>query len=179
MSDCPCCSGLAYEACCEPLLLGHTQAVTAEALMRSRYTAYTLAEIDYLFKTSGPRVRREFDAESSRKWAQSAEWKGFEILRAEGGAASDTRGVIEFVARYQVKDTPFEHHEIAQFERLDNIWRFMDGQIVGPPPVRREAPKVGRNDPCPCGSGQKFKKCCGRNGAEAAPAPVASSTVSA
>ena len=29
--------------------------------------------------------------------------------------------------------------------------------------VRRETPKVGRNDPCPCGSGKKYKHCCGRN----------------
>ena len=51
---------------------------------------------------------------------------------------------------------------------VDGVWRFLDGQIVNPPPVRREAPKVGRNDPCPCGSGQKHKKCCGRAGAGAA-----------
>jgi SEC-C motif-containing protein len=42
----------------------------------------------------------------------------------------------------------------------DGEWRFIDGKIFGPDPVRREAPKVGRNDPCPCGSGKKFKKCC-------------------
>jgi len=173
MSDCPCCSGRSYEECCEPLLLGHVQAATAEALMRSRYTAYSLAEIDYLYKTSGARVRREFDAESSRKWAQSAEWQGFEILHAEGGGPSDTEGVIEFIAKYQVKEAAFEHHEIATFGRVEDAWRFMDGKIVGPPPVRREAPKVGRNDPCPCGSGQKYKKCCGRNTVEAAPAAVA------
>jgi len=128
--------------------------------MRARYTAYTLSEIDYLYKTSGPRVRREFDAESSRKWAQSAEWKGFEILHASGGGEKDDAGVIEFVARYQVKDSSFEHHEIAEFERVDGDWRFIDGKIVGPDPIRREMPKVGRNDPCPCGSGKKYKKCC-------------------
>ncbi|MEI8242217.1 MAG: YchJ family protein [bacterium] len=161
MSDCPCCSGRAYEQCCEPLLLGQARATTAEALMRSRYTAYTLAEIDYVFKTSGPRVRKEFDAESSRKWAQSAEWKGFEIQRSEGGSAQDDEAVIEFVARYQVEKADFQHHEIARFGRVDGEWRFMDGKIVNPPPERREAPKLGRNDPCACGSGRKFKKCCG------------------
>ena len=171
MSDCLCCSGRAYEECCEPLLLGHQRARTAEALMRSRYSAYALAEIDYLFKTSGPQVRKDFDAESSRQWAQAAEWKGFEILRSEGGGEKDEQAMIEFVARYQVKDAPFEHHEIAAFGRVDGEWRFMDGKIVGPDPVRREGPKVGRNDPCSCGSGQKFKKCCGR--AKDGAAPVA------
>ena len=173
MSDCPCCSGRAYEECCEPLLLGREVPRTAEALMRSRYTAYTLAEIDYLFQTSGPRVRKEFDAESSRKWAQSADWRKFEIVRAEGGGADDEQGVIEFVAHYQVKDAAFEHHEVAEFGRVDGAWRFMDGQIVNPPPVRRETPKIGRNDPCPCGSGQKYKKCCGRAAAEPSAAPPA------
>jgi len=166
MSDCPCCSGRAYEECCEPLLLGRVPPRTAEALMRSRYTAYTLAEIDYLFKTSGLRVRKEFDAESSRKWAQSAEWDGFEILRSEAGGEQDDAGIIEFVARYRVKDASFEHHEIAEFERINGEWRFEDGKIVGPPPARRESPKVGRNDPCTCGSGQKYKKCCGKTVAE-------------
>jgi len=161
MSDCPCCSGRAYEECCEPLLLGRTRAETAEALMRSRYSAYTLAEIDYLYRTSGPRVRREFDAESCRKWAQSAEWTGFEMLRSEAGGARDEAGEIEFVAHYSVKDAPFDHHEIATFGRVNGEWCFLDGKIIGPPPVRRESPKVGRNDPCPCGSGQKYKKCCG------------------
>jgi len=174
MSDCPCCSGNPYEQCCEPLLLGHTRAPTAEALMRSRYTAYTLAEIDYIFKTSGPRVRREFDAESSRKWAQAAEWKGFEILHAEGGGVQDNEAVIEFVARYQIEKADFEHHEIAQFGRVDGEWRFVDGKIVSPPPVRRETPKIGRNDLCTCGSGKKYKKCCGLAAAEPKTAAAAS-----
>ena len=69
MSDnhCPCGSGRAFEECCEPYLLGRLPAPTAEALMRSRYSAYALSSIDYLYKTSGPRVRKEFDAEGS-KW---------------------------------------------------------------------------------------------------------------
>ncbi|MFZ4397120.1 MAG: YchJ family protein [Kiritimatiellia bacterium] len=166
MSDCPCCSGRSYEQCCEPLLLGLTRATTAEALMRSRYTAYTLAEIDYIYKTSGPRVRKEFDAENSRKWAQSAEWKGFEIRHAEGGSAQDDSAVIEFVARYQIEKSDLEHHEIAQFGRVDGEWRFIDGRIVSQPPARRETPKIGRNDPCACGSGKKYKKCCGQATAE-------------
>ncbi len=167
MSDCPCCSGRSYEQCCEPLLLGHARASTAEALMRSRYTAYTLAEIDYLYKTSGPRVRREFDAESSRKWAQSADWQAFEIRQSEGGSPQDSEAMIEFVARYRIEKADFEHHEIATFGRVEGEWRFIDGKMVTPPPERREAPKVGRNDPCACGSGRKYKKCCGQSAAGA------------
>jgi tetratricopeptide (TPR) repeat protein len=38
----------------------------------------------------------------------------------------------------------------------------VDAEAPQDQPVRREAPKVGRNDPCPCGSGKKYKKCCGQ-----------------
>ena len=71
---CPCGSGLEFEACCGPYLLGDEPAPTASALMRSRYTAYAMNSIDYLYKTSGAKVRKEFDAEGSRRWAEAATW---------------------------------------------------------------------------------------------------------
>jgi len=161
MSDlCPCGSGLAFESCCEPYLIERKKPDTATALMRSRYCAYALGAVDYLYKTSGPKVRKEFDAESSRKWAESATWTGIEVLLEEGGGATDECGVVEFIAHYAVKETSFDHHERAEFEKIDGVWTFMDGRILGPDPVKREQPKIGRNDPCPCGSGKKYKKCC-------------------
>ena len=170
MSDthCPCGSGRAFELCCEPYLLGRLPAPTAEALMRSRYTAYALCSIDYLYKTSGKRVRKEFDAEGSKRWAEAAEWSGLEVLAIEGGGEQDDAGHIEFIAHYSIKDQTFNHHEHAQFAKIDGEWFFMDGEVIGPAPERREAPKVGRNEPCPCGSGKKFKKCCGAAGSEPA-----------
>ncbi|MDD5707650.1 MAG: YchJ family protein [Kiritimatiellae bacterium] len=163
-NDCPCASGRSFETCCEPYLLGHLSPPTAEALMRARYSAYALCSIDYLYKTSGPRVKKEFDAEGSRKWAQSAEWLGLEVLTTDGGGAEDASGTVEFIAHYKIKDNTFDHHEFAKFARHDGEWRFMDGKVIGPEPVRREGPKIGRNDPCSCGSGKKFKKCCGATG---------------
>jgi len=161
MSDlCPCGSGIVFESCCEPYLIERKKPETATALMRSRYSAYALGAVDYLFKTSGPKVRKEFDAESSRKWAESATWTGIEVLLEEGGGATDECGVVEFIAHYAVKETSFDHHERAEFEKIDGVWTFMDGRILGPDPVKREQPKIGRNDPCPCGSGKKYKKCC-------------------
>jgi SEC-C motif-containing protein len=172
-NDCPCASGLDYQECCEPFLLGRARPDTATALMRSRYTAYALSAIDYLYKTSGPRVRKEFDAESSRKWADAAEWIGLDVLSTEGGAADDENGIVEFMAHYKIKDSVFNHHERAQFAKIDGVWTFMDGKIIGPDPVRRDQPKVGRNDPCSCGSGQKYKKCCAlKHPAAPAPAPA-------
>ncbi len=157
---CPCASGLDFEKCCEPYLSEEKKPTTAVALMRSRYSAYALGTIDYLYKTSGARVRKEFDAEGSRKWAKSAVWTGIEILSIEAGQPDDEIGVVEFIAHYQVKELNFNHHERAEFAKINGEWRFIDGKIFGPPPERREQPKIGRNDPCPCGSGKKHKKCC-------------------
>jgi SEC-C motif domain protein len=128
--------------------------------MRSRYTAYARHAIDYLHATSGPAVRKEFDAAATRKWAESATWDGLEILGTEGGGEADAEGTVEFLARYTINGSICNHREIASFRRTDGRWIFEDGRVIGPDPVRREAPKIGRNDPCPCGSGRKFKKCC-------------------
>ena len=160
-NTCPCGSGRPFEECCEPYLLGREKAPTPEALMRSRYSAYALGSIDYLFETSGPKIRKDFDAAGSKRWSESAEWTGLEVLGTSGGEEGSDVGTVEFIAHYTVKESPFDHHEIATFRKISGNWRFTDSKIIGPDPIRREEPKIGRNDPCPCGSGKKYKKCCG------------------
>ena len=85
-----------------------------------------------------------------------------EIVATEKGTEQDDEGLVEFIARYSVNGTDFEHHERSYFQRIDGEWKFIDGELVKPEPIVRESPKVGRNDPCPCGSGKKYKKCCGK-----------------
>lgn len=159
---CPCGSGKPKAECCGPILDGARKPVTAEQLMRARYSAYAVADIDFLYNSSGPDVQREFDPESSRRWAEGSEWKGMEVLAKEAGEEGDDEGIVEFIARYSVNGTDFEHHERSFFRRLEGDWKFIDGELVKPKPLVREVPKVGRNDPCPCGSGKKYKKCCGK-----------------
>ncbi len=159
---CPCGSGTPKSECCGPILDGARKPATAEQLMRARYSAYAAVDIDFLYNSSGPDVQQEFDAESSRRWAEGSEWQGMEVVAKERGEAGDDEGVVEFIARYSVNGTDFEHHERSLFRRLDGDWKFIDGELVKPQPLVREAPKVGRNDPCPCGSGKKYKKCCGK-----------------
>ena len=67
---------------------------------------------------------------------------------------------VEFVARYKFRGKAFAHHELASFRKVDGRWQYVDG-VINPRPAQRVAEKVGRNDPCTCGSGKKFKKCCG------------------
>lgn len=170
MTNCPCSSNKKFNECCEPFILGKAWPPTAEALMRSRYTAYTHVDVTYIKKTSAPELLKEFDAEETRKWAQDSEWLGLNILSTTDGTAQDQKGFVEFVATFVQDGKTVNHHEVSQFRKdADGHWLFVDG---APPATQatltRAAPKVGRNDVCPCGSGKKFKKCC-----EGAKAPSA------
>ena len=143
-------------------MAGERVAATAAELMRARYTAYAVCDVDFLYKSSGPEVQAEFDEKSSREWSKSATWQGLEICDTEKGGADDSEGYVSFIARYSVKDQACEHRERSYFKRIGGAWRFIDGQVDTGEPWRREEPKIGRNDPCPCGSGKKYKKCCGK-----------------
>ena len=161
MNLCPCGSGKDYDACCKPLIDGEQPAETAEALMRSRYTAHAKQAYDYLFETTLPDSREEGDRKGTEAWSRKLEWQGLEVRAVEKGAAEDTEGTVEFVARYRKNGKAFDHHEVATFTKLDDRWYFKDGQPPAQEQVVRQGPKVGRNDSCPCGSGKKYKKCCG------------------
>jgi SEC-C motif-containing protein len=145
--------------------------------MRSRYTAYSQKNVDYLAKTLATESRHDFDPAASKKWAADAEWKGLQILSTEKGGPGDKKGTVEFVATYIQNGETIEHHEVSRFRKTEHgEWRFVDGEShthkggeghhhhhahEKPQTMMRESPKVGRNDPCPCGSGKKYKKCCG------------------
>jgi SEC-C motif-containing protein len=171
--NCPCGSNLPFENCCEPLITGKAFADTAERLMRSRYTAYVRSNIDYLEKTLAPESRADFDAESAKQWAKQAQWKGLKINSTELGTSKDKIGTVEFTATYQQGRQTLDHHEVSQFRKENERWYFVDGEShthkegeahhhhEKPQTVVREQPKIGRNDPCLCGSGKKYKKCCG------------------
>lgn len=161
MSPCPCQSGKEYDACCGPIIRGERAAPTAEALMRSRYSAFAKDEIDYLEQSLHPDQRTDYDPASTRHWAEHSEWLKLEIVDVSDGGENDDEGTVEFIATYRQKGNTLAHHEIGRFNRIKGVWYYTDGKIVTPGTVRHEAPKVGRNDPCPCGSGKKYKKCCG------------------
>ena len=160
MNSCPCGSGTAYADCCEPVITGARPAETAEQLMRARYSAYVEAKTDFLFESTHPDHRRGYDHEGTKVWAESAEWQGLEIVAGQKGGKDDAVGEVEFIARYREKGVQREHHESAQFKKERGAWFFTEGATVRPKPIA--ASKIGRNEPCPCGSGAKYKKCCGK-----------------
>ncbi|MFP5257398.1 MAG: YchJ family protein [Acidobacteriota bacterium] len=160
--DCPCCSGAAFEACCGPLLAGVRRAATAEALMRSRYSAYVRNEAVYLGETLLPRKRKGYDPEATLAWNADVTWLGLDIRATQGGGPDDDEGVVEFTASYSKAGEPAEIRETSWFRKKGGTWFYVDGRLHGEPVAAPAvAPQAGRNDPCPCGSGKKFKRCCG------------------
>ncbi|MEW5727248.1 MAG: YchJ family protein [Pseudomonadota bacterium] len=159
MSVCPCGSGRGLDECCGPLIKG-AAAPTAEALMRSRYTAFVLADLDYLESTLAPEAKEDYDRSETEQWIKDGQWQGLEVRATSQGGGGDAAGTVEFVARYKFQGKNYAHHELASFRREGDRWLYVDG-LLNPKPQQRSAAKVGRNDPCPCGSGKKYKKCCG------------------
>lgn len=160
MTSCPCGSTKTYSDCCEPIIKGSQPAETAEQLMQARYSAYTKTEMDFVFNSTDPANREGYDHDGTRAWAENSEWLGLQIIGTDRGGADDNNGEVEFIARFKENGTLREHHENALFTRKEGVWYFSDGVMVKPKPIT--VSKVGRNDPCPCGSGQKYKKCCGK-----------------
>lgn len=155
--SCVCGNPGTTEECCGALISGARTARTAEELMRSRYAAYVQGAIDYLVETHDPDSRSSFDEGSARRWSAQARWQGLSVVAVEGGGPADTTGVVEFIARYAQDGHPQAHHERSRFRKLGDCWYYMDGAA---PPVTRQQ-RVGRNERCPCGSGRKYKRCCG------------------
>ena len=158
--QCPCQSGVKYSHCCEPLITGKKQAETAEQLMRARYTAYTQIQMDFIEQTHDPKTNQDIDMQGSREWAQTTNWDGLEIIETQQGGVDDEIGTVEFKATFLTDEGPQIHHELSQFRKRDGVWFYHDSSQPSQTVVRA-SPKVGRNDPCPCGSGKKYKKCCG------------------
>ncbi len=159
MTLCPCGSHKDIDDCCAPFLAG-AAAPTALALMRSRYTAYVRGDVGYLAETLAAGIRHEFDQAEAKQMAGEAKWQGLEIRAVTGGGEADDEGTVEFMARFSLRGQQHLQHERATFAREDGLWRCTGGE-VNPKEPPRQVVKVGRNDPCPCGSGRKYKKCCG------------------
>lgn len=157
LRSCPCGSGINFENCCQPHLLGLEKPLTAEALMRARYSAFVAGEVQYIIDTNHPDTKNDLDEEAIAAWSENSEWLGLEVVLTEKGSAQDTEGVVEFVAKYSLHGENQFHHERALFKKKDDDWYFYD--VKKREPIRNEN-KIGRNDPCLCGSGKKFKKCC-------------------
>lgn len=163
MSLCPCDSQQNYADCCEPIHLNHAAATIPEQLMRARYCAHVKGLVDFVVNT----YHSSCQAESQRKEiAESidSDWCGLEVVQSEAGKDSD-EGYVTFKAFFNQDGQQYCLEERSRFVRENGLWFYIDGTFPQVEDERLSQPiqqlKVGRNDPCICGSGKKFKKCCG------------------
>lgn len=154
---CPCQSGHRFGSCCEPFLRGLSHAGSPEELLRSRYTAYAVNDIDYLLATLAPEHHGAFNVEDVRRWNRDTQWLALHVL--DSAVRGDT-GTARFHARFRHQGILGDMREDSQFEFRAGRWFYLDGTSWEAPPQPARSP--GRNDPCPCGSGRKYKKCCGK-----------------
>lgn len=120
-TDCFCGSGSSFEQCCEPFHQGKKLPQTALELMRSRYAAYVVCDVNYILETTIHRFRKYYSAKSIHEWATSSTWLGLEIV-----SFSENR--VKFIATFlDEKKHLVQHKEDSTFEKLGDRWYFVDG----------------------------------------------------
>ena len=154
---CPCGSGAAFKDCCEPVINGTRESDTAEELMRARYSAFVTGAVDFIISSTHSRTRNEVDRASTQEWSETSTWRGLQILETK--QVNENKAYVSFEAQFTQNGKDENHREKSLFEREHGQWRFVTGDELKNPTVRYETPPPGRNDPCPCGSGKKYKKC--------------------
>ncbi len=155
-TPCPCNPTRTYDACCGQYISHAALAPTPEALMRSRYSAYTLGEIDYVAATQAGPAAEGFNPAETQRWAASLTWDGVEIIEAlpsEGSIA-----FVTFEAHYREGKKSYLLSEKSEFHHINGEWKYW----AALPPARYTPVNLGRNALCECGSGKKYKRCCGQ-----------------
>ena len=156
-------SPLSYQECCQPY---HESlaAPDAERLMRSRYSAFVLVLPEYIVKTTVPAQQGLLDVQAIKSWAKETDWEGLEIVEHKPKLGK-RHAQVEFKAYFNAKDNANDlaekiqaHHELSTFVKVqdktnnDARWYFLDPTV---------AMTATQKQPCICGSGEKFKRCCG------------------
>jgi len=153
---CPCGSGKPFSACCGPVLSGERLAASAEELMRARFTAHAIQDFAFVHRTYRPTARQTFVPDPN---PPSTEWTRLVVHGHTVGKTPDI-ATVEFSAYGLEEGVEHVLHEKAEFVREGGEWTYTRALREGPAPFRQAAKKPGRNDPCPCGSGKKYKHCC-------------------
>ena len=164
-------AALSYQDCCQPYHdafyneeVDGIKAETAERLMRTRYSAFVLIKPDYIANTTVPAQQDLLDVQAIKSWAKETDWAGLEIVEHKPKLGK-RHAQVEFKAYFNTKDNTNDlagkiqaHHELSAFVKVTNKtkqdarWYFLDPTV----PM-----SVTQKQPCICGSGEKFKRCCG------------------
>ena len=155
-SPCPCGSGKNFGHCCAPLIAGTQAAATAELLMRARFTAHVIRDYKFLHDTHRPTAGQPYVAEEGEPvmlWTKL-------VVHGHEITSDPDKSFVDFSA-YGIDDGVEKVlQEKAEFLRINGTWLYSREARLGPAPYKAAAPKPGRNEPCPCGSGKKYKHCC-------------------
>ncbi len=125
--------------------------------MRSRYSAFSKGDIDYLIASHHPSKRQPNHRTSLANTIEQTTWLGLKIVSSAPPQPNDTTGYVEFAAFYQQagQSTVEQLHEKSEFTKQSGQWYYLQGQLLDPI-------QLGRNDLCWCGSGKKYKRCHGK-----------------
>lgn len=123
--NCPCCSGKTYEECCKPYHNGEKNAPTAEALMRSRFSAFAIPNGEYLMETTLPSKRKYHNKKDLQEWGESNKWTRLEIIN------KPSLYKVEFKAFYTDENNKAQiHHELSTFKLIQNRWYYVSGEFL-------------------------------------------------
>lgn len=153
MQLCPCGSRLEFSTCCQKLHAGQA-ATSALQLMRSRYSAYVVGNIDYIVQTTVPAQQSKLDVPAIGAWSRQNQWHGLEIVQHIAQIGKQ-HAQVEFKAHFTDRNAAGAneqtHHELSSFVKIGQRWYFLDPTLDN---------KQSLKSACLCGSGQKFKRCC-------------------
>ena len=161
--NCPCGTGSPYEMCCGMYHNNPGTAPTAEILMRSRYTAFAIGDFDYIAVTQKIKDQPDQSSADIKDSNENTQWIKLEINETEEGLEKDKAGVVAFSAHFKEGKHIGRLSERSIFKKVKGQWLYISGEHKvqkNTPLINSDAMKTGRNDPCLCGSGKKFKKCC-------------------
>lgn len=158
MLNCPCGSQKNYLTCCEPFILGKQKPSTPEMLMRSRYTAFTIADMDYIKETMRGQALADFQEIEATRWAKKVTWIKLNVIKST--IQNSSLGYVEFEASFVDGHRLKSIHEKSQFILEEGSWYYVSGTHL---PSSHAERIIARNAICPCGSERKFKNCHGKS----------------
>ncbi|WP_179337589.1 YchJ family protein [Winogradskyella ludwigii] len=123
--NCHCGNDKTYKACCEVFHRNNGKTNTAEQLMRSRYSAFVLADGNYLMATHHSSTRPIKEKKAIVKWAKSVQWIRLEVLETTNGTENDTEGTVTFNAYFFENGNVDIIHEKSAFVKEDNRWFYL------------------------------------------------------
>jgi SEC-C motif-containing protein len=122
--NCYCGNNSTYQKCCEVYHKNGGKTETAQQLMRSRYSAFVLANGDYLMETHHPKTRPLKEKKAMVSWAKSVQWIKLEILETSKGMQNDTEGIVTFNAYFYENGKVDVIHEKSTFIKENNYWKY-------------------------------------------------------